>query len=190
MRTVLTLALGGLMLAGAATAQELPEGNPEQGEALVSKCQACHGSDGIAKLVIAPNIAGEPEGYLAEQMVAFREGTRENPMMSLAMADIPDQDIADLAAWFASQNVVATLEADPSGAPTLCVACHGDNGISNIPNAPNLAGDSAMYLEEQMIAFRDVTRVSDVMNTIAADLTDEEIADAVAWYSEILLEVE
>lgn len=190
MKTGLTMALGGLMLAGSAIAQDLPSGDPSHGETLIAKCRTCHGSDGIAKLVIAPNIAGEPESYLAAQMIAFREGVRKNEMMSIVVKGLADQDIADMAAWYASQTVVATLDADPSGAPELCVACHGANGISEVEDVPYLAGDSAMYLEAQLQAFRDGSRVNEVMNAIAADLTDDDIAAAVDWYSKVSLAVE
>ena len=190
MKTALTLALGGLLLAGSALAQELPAGDAAHGETLIAKCRTCHGADGIAKLIIAPNIAGEPEAYLAAQMAAFRDGTRQNEMMSVVVKTLTDQDIADMAAWYASQSVVATLNADPSGAPELCVSCHGADGISVVEDAPHLAGDSAMYLAAQIEALRDGSRPSEVMNAIAADLTDEEIAAAAAWYSEIKLSVE
>lgn len=190
MKTGLTVALGGLMLAGSAFAQDFPAGDPAHGETLIGKCRTCHGADGIAKLVIAPNISGEPEAYLTSQLAAFRDGTRKNEMMSIVVRDLGDQDIADMAAWYASQSVVATLEADPSGAPEACVACHGANGVSEVDDAPYLAGDSKMYLEAQLKAFRDGSRVSEVMNAIAADLTDEDIAAAADWYSAISLTVE
>ena len=190
MRSFLKLAFGGVFLAGAAVAQEFPAGDPARGETLVGKCRTCHGSDGIAKLVVAPHIAGEPEAYLAAQLAAFRDGARRNEMMSVVVKDLSDQDIADLAAWYASHPVVANFADDPGGAPELCVACHGEAGIAEQDDTPHLAGDSAMYLDAQLNAFRDGSRESEVMNVIAADLTDADIKAAVDWYTRVQLNVE
>jgi cytochrome c553 len=190
MRRLATLALGGVILAGAAPAQELPAGDAARGEPLVAKCRTCHGSDGISKLVVAPNIAGEPEAYLAAQILAFRHGLRSNEMMNIVVKDLTDQEIADLAAWYAAKKPVATLTAPAEGAPELCVACHGADGISVIEEAPHLAGDSEMYISEQLLAFRDGTRASDAMSGIAQELTDEDIRAVAKWYAAVRLQVE
>ncbi len=70
-----------------------------------------------------------------------------------------------------------------------CVACHGLDGIARQPDAGNLAGQNAMYLRNQLEAFRSGKRRHPQMNVIAKELSDEEIADLAAWYSAIELEV-
>ncbi|SDC01099.1 c-type cytochrome [Ruegeria marina] len=184
------LALGGLMLAGVAAAQDLPVGDPASGESLMPKCRTCHGADGIAKLMIAPNIAGEPASYLGAQLQAYRDGTRQNEMMSVIAKTLSDQDIADIAAWFTEQTPVSTLSADPGDAPAICTACHGADGIAVGEGVPHLAGDSEMYLTAQLQAFRDGTRGGDVMPGIAAGLSDEDIKVMARWYASIQLSVE
>jgi cytochrome c553 len=69
------------------------------------KCQMCHGLDGLAKLPQAPNLAGQVQQYLLEQMQAFRSGTRKNDMMSLVAPNLSDGDMADLAAYYAAIEV-------------------------------------------------------------------------------------
>lgn len=75
-------------------------------------------------------------------------------------------------------------------AEVACSLCHGANGISTLPNAPNLAGQQAIYLSEQLKNYRSGKRQSEVMNLIAKPLTDPEISQLAAWYSAIKVTVE
>jgi len=79
------------------------------GRQKAKQCQTCHGIDGIAKIPIAPHIAGESEIYLATQLKAFRSGKREHEIMSVVAKNLSDEDIADLAAWYASIEFSVTL---------------------------------------------------------------------------------
>lgn len=181
------LSLGGIFLAGAVAAQTA--GDPAAGKVLAGQCRTCHGIDGFAKIPIAPHIGGEPAPYLATQLAAFRDGTRVHEMMSVVAASLGDGQIADLAAWYASQSAVATLTADVSGAPEACVACHGENGIGISEDVPNLAGETNIYIVTQLKAFRGGKRENEVMSAIAADLTDEEMRAAADWYASVKLEI-
>ena len=75
-------------------------------------------------------------------------------------------------------------------ADTACALCHGANGVSMLPNAPNLAGQQAIYLNEQLRNYRSGKRQNEVMNMIAKQLTDAEIAHLAAWFSSIKVSVE
>lgn len=66
-----------------------------------------------------------------------------------------------------------------------CQTCHGLDGIAAIPIAPHLAGESEIYLQTQLKAFRSGEREHEMMTVVAQDLTDEEIADLSAWYASI-----
>jgi len=79
------------------------------GRALAAQCQVCHGLDGIAKIPIAPHLAGESEIYLQSQLKAFRSGKREHEIMTVVAKDLSDQEIADLAAWYASIAISVTM---------------------------------------------------------------------------------
>lgn len=184
------MVLGGVFLAGTLHAQDLPQGDLARGETLMPKCRTCHGSDGLAKLMIAPNIAGEPESYLGAQLLAYRDGQRHNEMMSVVAAPLTDQDIADLAAWYAASNVTATLAGDPANAPEACVACHGANGIAAVDGVPHLAGDPEMYLSAQIDAYRTGTRLNETMSAIVGSVDEDALKSAVAWYARIGLDAE
>ena len=70
----------------------------------------------------------------------------------------------------------------------MCAVCHGEFGVSILPNAPNLAGQPEIYLMEQLKAYRSGKRSNEVMNVIAKPLTDVEIADLTAWFASIAIE--
>jgi cytochrome c553 len=69
------------------------------------KCAMCHGLDGQAKLPGAPNLAGQVEQYLVTQLKAFHDGVRKNDMMSLVAPTLSDEDVANLAAYYAAIEV-------------------------------------------------------------------------------------
>lgn len=100
-----------LCLAAALGAVALPAhaGDPSAGREKAAKCKLCHGIDGLAKIPIAPHLAGESEIYLATQLKAFRSGRREHEIMSVIAKDLSDEDISDLAAWYASIKISVTL---------------------------------------------------------------------------------
>lgn len=70
-----------------------------------------------------------------------------------------------------------------------CAACHGIDGLSKMPMAPNIAGSPAMYLEKQLQAFRSGERKDDTMSLIAKPLSDDDITDIAAWYSGLTVDV-
>jgi cytochrome c553 len=87
----------------------LAAGDIKAGRQKALQCQTCHGLDGLSKLPEAPNIAGNPEPYLVKQLDAFRKGERKNEMMSVVAQPLSDQDIADLAAYYAAIEVTVKV---------------------------------------------------------------------------------
>jgi len=82
-------------------------GNVATGRQKALQCQTCHGLDGMSKLPEAPNIGGQPEIYLAKSLDDFRKGVRKNDMMSILVQQLSDQDVADLAAYYAAIEITA-----------------------------------------------------------------------------------
>jgi cytochrome c553 len=68
-------------------------------------CQGCHGLDGLSKHPEAPNLAGQIENYLVKALSEYRSGARQNELMAIAVKDLSDQDVADLAAYYASIEI-------------------------------------------------------------------------------------
>ncbi|KAB2874134.1 MAG: cytochrome c [Bauldia sp.] len=72
----------------------------------------------------------------------------------------------------------------------MCRTCHGIDGVAWIPIAPHIAGESSVYLQTQLKAFRSGKRQHEIMSVIAKQLSDEDIANLAAWYSSIEFSVE
>jgi cytochrome c553 len=92
-----------------ATSHALAAGNVAAGRQKALQCQACHGLDGLSKIPVAPNIAGNPEPYLVKSLNDFRKGVRKDDMMSVVVQALSDQDVADLAAYYAAIEVTAKV---------------------------------------------------------------------------------
>lgn len=185
-------------LLGSATAA-LAAGDPAAGKAKSAVCVACHNPDGNSTNPTYPKLAGQSADYMTKQLVEFKSGARVNAIMVGMVAALTPQDMEDLSAYFASQQI-ARGAADPALAPagealfrggnltsgvSACMACHGATGAGN-PAAkfPALAGQHDVYIETQLKAFRAMERTNDagqMMRGVAAKLTDQEIK-AVASY--------
>ena len=86
---------------------------------------------------------------------------------------------------FADDAAAGRLKAE-----TACSLCHGHHGVASLPNAPHLAGQQAIYVNEQLRNYRSGKRQNEVMNMIAKQLTDSEIAQLAAWFSSVKVTVE
>ncbi len=176
------------------------EGDAEAGKAKSLTCSACHGTDGNSAIAMNPKIAGQHEGYLVKQLTEFRLASRtggkegrNNAVMNGMAAALSDQDIADLAAYYSSQDQKAgetpedVVEAgqalyrggDADRAITSCISCHGPDGKGmGLAGFPVISGQHAEYTSSQLKMFRDGTRANDMngmMRGIAQKLTDEDI---------------
>jgi cytochrome c553 len=176
------------------------EGSVEAGQQKAATCAACHGPDGNSLNPEWPSLAGQNARYLEDALKSFRPGgSRENVLMLGQVAALSDQDMADLAAFYASQTR-APRTADPALIAAgerlyrggnkdrgigACIACHGPQGMGNPQAAyPALAGQHANYTAAQLRAYASQSRKSDpnqMMRNTAAMLSEEEIL-AVASY--------
>ena len=92
-----------LALALASISTSVMAGDVEAGRIKSAMCASCHGVNGISMSPLWPNLAGQKEQYLIKQIKAFRDGTRQDPMMAPMVAALSDADIENLAAYYASQ---------------------------------------------------------------------------------------
>jgi cytochrome c553 len=104
----LAIALLAIVAGGAQAA-----GSVAAGKARAALCAACHGLDGRSRMPEAPNLAGQVEGYLAEQLRAFKSGERHNEQMAIITKTLSPQDIDDLAAYYASLALPNAANAQP-----------------------------------------------------------------------------
>ena len=98
MRNTLSVALGAVLLMGGAAVA----GDIAAGKTKAASCAGCHGADGISANPLWPNLAGQKAPYLVKQLKAFRDGVRQDPMMSAMARPLSDADIENLAAYYSS----------------------------------------------------------------------------------------
>jgi len=167
-------------------------GNAAGGLTLASTCAGCHGANGIGTTDQFPDLAGQPADALFKQLDDFHSGKRSNSIMQPMTTALSEQQMADLAAHFASlsrpsapASTPPSLVAvgDPGRGLAPCAACHGPMGHKL--GAPALAGQKAAYLQAQLEAFVSGTRRNDInqqMRQVARDLTAAEIKALAQWY--------
>jgi cytochrome c553 len=84
-------------------------GDITAGRTVVGKCQACHGKDGLSKNISLPNLAGQRERYLLQSLMAYKAGKRESRMMSNALKGLSDEDMANVAAYYAAIKIIVEV---------------------------------------------------------------------------------
>ena len=206
--TLLSMLLAGIVSSAQAAdhAKAAPKGDAAKGQAIGSTvCAACHGPDGNSIGAPNPKLAGQHPEYLLKQMKDFKaaEGKqpeRANAIMNGMIAAFDEEQMRDLAAFFAAQKQTGdvaknadTIElgrklyraGDAAKGLPACAACHGPTGTGMPAQFPRIGGQLADYVEAQLKSFRDSTRANDpnkMMRMIAIKMTDAEIK-AVADYT-------
>lgn len=178
-------------------------GDATAGEGKVALCGACHGADGNSLAPTFPKLAGQGEKYLLKQLKDIQAGNaapseptvgRKVPEMTGMLDGLSEQDLADIAAFYAGKQMTVGT-ADPAlvargealfrggkledGMPA-CSGCHAPTGAGNDPASyPQLGGQHAAYIAKQLTDFREGNRVNDgenlIMRGIAAKLSNKDI---------------
>lgn len=197
-----------LALAFAATAQAAekpasaetatPKIDAAKGRQIAAQvCAACHNPDGNSAVAANPKLAGQHADYLYKQLKNFKAdgakpAERNNPIMGGMVAALTEQDMKNVAAFYASQTQKAeqakaqVIEAaqklyragDAARGLPACAACHGPAGAGIPAQYPRIAGQFSEYSEAQLKAFREGSRANDpnrMMRAVAARMSDVEI---------------
>ena len=198
---LLVLAAASPALAQAGTAAVAP-GDAAKAQSIVnSVCAACHGADGSSPIPANPNLAGQHSNYLYKQLTDYKAGRRKNPVMNGMVANLSDNDMRNLAAYFAAQKPKLGAAKDralvsagqrlyrggesDTGVPA-CSGCHSPDGAGVPAQYPRLAGQHLDYTLAQLQSFRSGERDNDpnaMMRTIAGRMTDKDMAAAASYIS-------
>jgi len=175
-------------------------GDAAAGESKAVTCAACHGPDGNSAIGDFPNIAGQHQRYIVKQLREYKLGAATNgeegryeAVMASQAINLSEQDMYDLAAYFAQQTpqlggapedvikegMALFMGGDVERGITACAACHGPAGGGAGQAAfPLLSGQHPEYTVKQLEGFRSADRANDpngMMRDIAAKLTDRDI---------------
>jgi cytochrome c553 len=178
----------------AAAATPAPAAKPDlaKGQAIATQvCIACHTADGSRGSPANPILAGQHPEYLVKQLQEFKSGKRKNPVMLGFATALSDDDMKNVAAFYASKTAKPGFAKDKDlvklgeriwrggiadKAVPACAGCHGPNGAGIPAQYPRMGGQHADYTEAQLLAFRSGVRGNNAqMSTIAAKLSDREI---------------
>ena len=181
--------VGGALAGSVAYAQEAPPvGNPERGKTLAYTCLGCHGIPGYKNAYPTyrvPKLEGQHPEYIVTALQAYKSGERSHMTMHSQASSLSAQDMADIAAFFASKPIQSDGHAEgttPKSAE-LCVTCHGQDGVGITPQYPTLAGQHADYLVRALQEYKRGGRKNPIMSGFAATLTDEQIHELAEYYS-------
>jgi cytochrome c553 len=172
---------------------------------IAATCVSCHGAKGEGNVQMnAPRIAGQPQPYLAHQLSAYAEGSRNNPVMAPIAKQLSAQQINELSTHYAALDAApnkvrtkATVQAqrrgktlatlgDEKAGVQACTNCHGPGGTGEPPAYPYLAGQHASYLHAALTEWRNGSRKTDPsqqMSMIAQRLSDSDIAALADYYA-------
>ncbi len=189
MRFVVPL-LGSLLLPGPASAAD-----SARGEGMAAGCAACHGDNGNSKTENIPSLAGHPASYLTIQLILFREQQRNNEVMTLLAKALSDEDIENLAAYFAGQkrilmDPVAETAKISGGKETAdahrCGVCHLPD-YSGREQIPRLGAQRQDYLVKTMGDYKAGRRsgLDGMMTSVLHGVTDEQIAALAAYLAQL-----
>jgi cytochrome c553 len=188
-----------LSLLGVAAAPAVAGDQARAQEIVAGKCFICHGADGESSSPVFPRLAGQHAAYVARQLADYKSGRRKSGTMQPMVDDLSEADFKALGTYFESRPVHAHKVDDaelaqmgrfifnrgnPYSGVAACAGCHGTNG-GGTEQLPRLAGQHAMYTENQLKQFGKRERTNDnaVMHSIASRLTELELKAVAAYIS-------
>lgn len=199
-KAVLAVILVGLATCSSMTAYGA--GDAEAGKEKSAVCAACHGVDGVSLIPANPSLAGQVPGYIKKQLAAFKSGERQNGVMLGMSVNLTEQDMADLDAYYVSQEAPKGSIAEDQKELAekgekiyrggfakreiaACMGCHGPSGHGIPTIYPRVAGQHQSYLEAQLLAFKKGERkgYNDIMWEIAFGLSEEQIKALAVYMS-------
>ena len=180
------------LLVGAFFSQPLNAADIAAGQQKAALCTPCHGDNGVSKTENIPSLAAQLDSFIQWQLVYFRSGTRKNEQMQPIVEQLSNEDIRNLAAWFASlppapkkpdDNPDLSAKGAQAAAGRRCGLCHGDN-YAGTKGVARLAGQREEYLAKALHDYKSNARSGGgraAMAEITYALSDEEI-EALAHY--------
>ena len=162
------------------------EGDIKAGQHLSEACAACHGEDGNATKARMPSLAGQDAKYFIKGMNHYKNGEREHQKMFEAVEELTEQEMNDLAAFYAAQKPVRRNVRMPLNSAEWvkrCERCHGIDGNGSDPRFPMLAGQDETYLINALRAYANGVRDNTTMHAMANPLNSGDIERIADYFS-------
>jgi cytochrome c553 len=171
------------------TAPALAAGDAANGKVLSYTCLGCHGIQNYKNVYptySVPELYGQHAAYLVAALKEYRSGDRSHATMHMQAASLSDQDIDDIAAFFAGPELKptkSTVGTAPAKVAQLCVACHGADGVGIMGDYPTLAGQHADYIARALTEYQKGDRKNPIMSSFVAGVTADQIQEIAEYYS-------
>jgi len=162
------------------------EGDVNVGERISEACESCHGDQGNANKANMPTLAGQDATYFIKAMQHYKDGTRQHQKMFEAVEKLSEQEMIDLATYYAAQEPVKrNVRAPLKSAEWIkrCERCHGIGGNSSDPRYPMLAGQDEGYLIKALKASAGQQNVNSAMHLMADNLSSKDIERLAAYFA-------
>ncbi len=164
-------------------------GDADRGKILSYTCLGCHGIDtykNVYPTYSVPALAGQHPEYLLAALKEYRSGERSHATMHVQAQSLSDQDMEDIALYFAGQVLkpgATPVGTAPDKVAQLCVSCHGKEGVGITGDYPTLAGQHADYLARALEEYKKGDRKNAIMASFAGGISDAEIGQIAQYYS-------
>ena len=162
-------------------------------DGLYRSCNGCHGENGVTAGGAMPSIGGLSEAYISNVLTQWNKGERMAGTMNRHAKGYKPEEIAALAKFYAAKTWTPRAQAADAAmiakgkavAADKCADCHGDTGKSDDAKTPNLNGQSATYMEMELLKYRDdgFKMTSDKMKKAARKLDEAEVAAVAKYYA-------
>jgi cytochrome c553 len=168
------------------------DGNAEAGKKKFYTCEGCHSVPGYTNTYPTyhvPRIGGQHADYVVSALQAYQDGERKHGSMKGNAVSLSEQDREDIAAYvskFRGMNSSTPVTGDPHAGKTkaaACASCHSEDGNSENPMFPRLAGQYESYLIRALKEYKAGTRTNPMMMGFASMLSEEDIRDVASYYA-------
>lgn len=187
------LALFGALLSLSISTAPVFAADAQRGEQLSQTCLGCHGAPGLRNpgpVYNIPVIGGQHSSYIVTALKAYKSKERSHGTMQAQAANLSEQDMQDIAAYFSAMSgnprptkVVSSMAAQGKEKSALCATCHGATGDGENDLYPKLAGQYESYLTQALKDYRSGERNNAIMAGFATTLTIEDIRALSAWFA-------
>lgn len=167
-----------------------------EGRRVAETCARCHGANGISVIKDTPHVAGQRPAYLYNKLRAYQTGSRQNPAMESAVKFLSEDALVKVAAYYSSldppQLPGSVTKAPPArpdpvaagkAAAAACGGCHGEDGVTQTPGMPSLAGLDPKYFVVAMKGYVNGQRKNDLMKSLATPVTDADLNNLALYYA-------
>ena len=160
-------------------------GNPAKGEPLTAVCGGCHGEGGVSTDAATPSLASQDPQYLANAIKAYRTTRRKNDTMSRIVANLTDQEIDDIVAYYTTQKSRPAEDGQAlvKDITTKCDRCHANDIYNPALAIPSINGQDQDYLILALRAYRDGKRQNSLMHNMSVPYSDAIIESLASYYA-------